>query len=98
MKPIEKYKVDKESKDGYHPSLSISPGIEVYFNIYPGGEVISCQVEDIVKALNLAYTQAVIDMINGELAIGKPMMIMNELKKSDVEIAINTVEALGGVT
>ncbi|GAI10442.1 unnamed protein product [marine sediment metagenome] len=76
MQPIEKYSV-KTAKynDGRINYIEIFPSVNVNFNIYPDGKVMGATAENIAEALNYAYTQAVIDIMNEE--IKKPLTFIS---------------------
>lgn len=69
MEPICKYEAVKTTKNTYDSSISIQPETGVYFNIYPDGAVREVNADDIARALNFAYTQAIIDLLNGDVKI-----------------------------
>ncbi len=69
MKAIQKYSPNVVTKDGRTESISVSPNVGINFNVYPDGMIYKCSVEKLVGGLNNAYTQAILDLINGDIKL-----------------------------
>lgn len=69
MEPIKKYKIVEGKKEGCFTGYHLEPEISD-ISVYGKNELIFT-LEEVAKACNIAYTQAVIDMLNGDLKLPK---------------------------